>query len=623
MYFNTLYKNGMVKKMEISIVLLTYSGLDLVQQCLHHIYQNVELPYQLIVISNAAADDTADYLRSQQESIEIMWHQDDIGIAAGYNEGLGLATGDYVLFMNQYSLLTANCLSSMLRCLIEDDMAAMAGPRSNDVSGTQRVLANCQDMQEWLEYSQINYEQNQGSCQVVYRLLGHCLLVKKSVLNDIGYFDEAYGLGGYEDDDLCLRAINRGYNLYIADDAFVYYLDPLSLPSTDKEAYYLQLSQNCDKAIEKWGFDIAEYLLQLQPPITISLCMIVKNEEKVLARCLDGVKEVVDEIIIVDTGSTDQTKQIAYSYTDKVFDFPWIDDFAAARNFAFEQATKDYIMWLDADDIVSTENSIKIFMLKQVMDSGIDSVTMIYNLGFDEYGNVTATNRRNRLVKRSNNYRWVGAVHEYLAVWGQVVDSDIAITHDSEGHDSDRNIKIYKQRLKAGEVFTPRDQYYFANELMDHKQYKAAIKWYQKFLAGGQGWVEDKLGACRNLAQCCAQLGKNSEAMQYVLQSFLYDQPRAEFCCQIGMYFLNEGQINPAIFWFKLAIQLEPPGENRGFLSPSFWTWVPHLQLCVCYDRLGQYDLAEKHNEMAAEYVPHDPSVLHNREYLKSKLTEA
>ena len=77
--------------------------------------------------------------------------------------------------------------------------------------------------------------------------------------------------------------------------------------------------------------------------ITISLCMIVKNEERVLKRCLDSVRDLVDEIIIVDTGSTDATKRIAAGYTDKIYDFTWIDDFSAARNFAFSKATKEYI----------------------------------------------------------------------------------------------------------------------------------------------------------------------------------------------------------------------------------------------------------------------------------------
>ena len=75
---------------------------------------------------------------------------------------------------------------------------------------------------------------------------------------------------------------------------------------------------------------------------TISLCMIVKNEEAVLGRCLESAAALVDEIVIVDTDSTDATKEIARKFTDKLFDFPWVDDFAAARNFSFDRASGDY-----------------------------------------------------------------------------------------------------------------------------------------------------------------------------------------------------------------------------------------------------------------------------------------
>ena len=112
--------------------------------------------------------------------------------------------------------------------------------------------------------------------------------------------------------------------------------------------------------------------------IQISLCMIVKNEEAVLARCLDSIKELMDEIIIVDTGSTDRTKEIAAGYTDQIYDFAWVDDFAAARNFAFSKASMPYIYTADADEVVSEENRQRFRQLKEVLLPEIDIVQMKY-----------------------------------------------------------------------------------------------------------------------------------------------------------------------------------------------------------------------------------------------------
>ena len=89
---------------------------------------------------------------------------------------------------------------------------------------------------------------------------------------------------------------------------------------------------------------------------TLSLCMIVKNEEKHLVRCLRSVRDVVDEMIIVDTGSTDKTIDIAKVFGAKVFDFPWTGDFSAARNHSLAQATGDWILVLDADEVISARD---------------------------------------------------------------------------------------------------------------------------------------------------------------------------------------------------------------------------------------------------------------------------
>jgi glycosyltransferase involved in cell wall biosynthesis len=141
--------------------------------------------------------------------------------------------------------------------------------------------------------------------------------------------------------------------------------------------------------------------------------MIVKNEEELLHQCLESVKDICDEVIIVDMGSTDKTKEIAKQFTKKIIDFKWMDDFAAARNFAFSHATMDYILWLDAGDTLLKEDQLKFKELKTNLNHTIDVVSLIYNIDFDEFGNPSLNYRSNRLVKREKYFHWVGPVHEY------------------------------------------------------------------------------------------------------------------------------------------------------------------------------------------------------------------
>ena len=146
--------------------------------------------------------------------------------------------------------------------------------------------------------------------------------------------------------------------------------------------------------------------------VSISLCMIVRNEEKVLGRCLSCVRGFADEIIIVDTGSTDRTKEIAFSFTDKVYDFKWKDDFAAARNFAFSRGTGYYLFWLDADDVLLPSDRQKLLALKAELDGTADVVMLPYHTGFDEQGRPTFFSYRERHLKTSAHLRWQCSVNE-------------------------------------------------------------------------------------------------------------------------------------------------------------------------------------------------------------------
>ncbi|WP_337098679.1 glycosyltransferase family 2 protein [Paenibacillus sp. YIM B09110] len=353
--------------------------------------------------------------------------------------------------------------------------------------------------------------------------------------------------------------------------------------------------------------------------ITISLCMIVKNEEDCLDRCLSSVQDIADEIIIADTGSTDRTKEIAARFGARIYDFEWIDDFSAARNFAFGQATQEFILWLDADDVLEAADSARLLALKDQSDFPYDSVTMSYHLTFDEHNRPVHSLKRNRLVRRSRGFRWHGAVHEYLAISGPTFHSDIAVTHRKERAYTDRNLQIYLRRKDQCELFDPRDQYYFGNELLDHGMHREAAEQYEIYLNEGKGWPSDQIAACMKLARCYAALGESDKQMLSLVRTLAYDAPHAEFCCQIGAMFAEKGHLDGAIYWYRQAALMEQRADSMAITDSSASTWLPHVQLTYCYDRIGQREKAKIHHEMAKLHNPTHPSVIYNEAYFNGQ----
>ena len=245
--------------------------------------------------------------------------------------------------------------------------------------------------------------------------------------------------------------------------------------------------------------------------VSVSLCMIVKNEEDVLERCLKSAAELVDEIIIVDTGSTDRTKEIAARFTGKIFDFPWRDDFAAARNESFSHASMDYCMWLDADDVLLEEDQRAFSALKETLDPAVSVVMAPYHTGFDESGRVTFS------------------VHEAVNPAGNIQYADFAVTHrKTRPSDPDRNLRIYQSQLDAGKELEPRHQFYYGRELYYHRRWEDALAVFRSFLSDGRGWVENNIDACCHCAYCLHELGQADEALAALFRTFAYDRPRAD-----------------------------------------------------------------------------------------------
>ena len=348
--------------------------------------------------------------------------------------------------------------------------------------------------------------------------------------------------------------------------------------------------------------------------ITISLCMIVRDEEPVLARCLESVRGIPDEIIIVDTGSLDRTKTAAAAYTDLVYDFPWADDFALARNYSFSKASMDYILWLDADDVMEEPDRQAFLRLKEELDPRTDVVMMPYHVALNEKGEPVFSYERERLLKREKGFRWEGAVHEAIQPAGVILHSPIAVSHRKEQvNDPDRNLRIFEKLLASGQRLSPRHQYYYGRELAGHGRYEEAARVFTEFLDSGQGWEENCAGACLSLSECLLKLGKKREALEALARSFAYGLPRPEICCAMGNLSMEKGELSRAIYWYKAAMSCPP--EEGGFCQAEYRDIIPLLQLCVCYDRMGDYKEAYACHERCRRLRPDHPSVKFNESY--------
>lgn len=352
---------------------------------------------------------------------------------------------------------------------------------------------------------------------------------------------------------------------------------------------------------------------------TISVCMIVRDEEKTLARCLDAVRAFADELVVVDTGSTDSTKKIAKAYTDKVYDFEWCDDFSKARNFSFSKATCDYIMWLDADDVILQEDIMKLWNLKLSKPSDVDVYMLKYVVSHENFVPLYSFYRE-RIVKRGAGFAWQDPVHEIIAPHGKIVRVDISIFHCKEKPSSgDRNLKIYQNFIANGKLLSPRQQFYYARELYFNGNYDDAIHEFSKFLTSKKGWIENNIEACLNLARCYKQKNEFDNALTSLFGSFAYDSPRAEILCEIGMLLMEKQRYKEAIYWFKLAKGLKPNLESGGFVSLDCYNFLPCLELSVCYYFLGNKRLAKAYHEKAKKIHPQNESIIYNSRFFEIK----
>ena len=337
----------------------------------------------------------------------------------------------------------------------------------------------------------------------------------------------------------------------------------------------------------------------------LSLCMIVRDEEKTLPRCLESVKGLYDELIIVDTGSADGTAAAAARYTEKVFHLPWKGDFSYARNEAFARAGGDYVMWLDADDAVDSADfgALRTFL----QEESPDMVFCPYHAG-------TLTYERERILRREKQFRFVGRVHEAIVPRGKIVHYPLTVTHLSSGKErSWRNLGIYLKWAEE-EPLSPRDLFYYGRELYYHRLYTEAAAVLERMLQG-DGWYVNKIAACEILSRCYGALKEKNLQLIALFRSFLYGEPRAFILCEIGRIFFDEGRFCEAAYWYEGALACRDHTAEGDFEEPEARGITPLLQLVVCYWRLGEREKSLVCHKKTEVLAPAHPSVIFNKQF--------
>lgn len=326
--------------------------------------------------------------------------------------------------------------------------------------------------------------------------------------------------------------------------------------------------------------------------VTVSLCMIVKNEEQVLARCLDSVADLMDEIVIVDTGSSDQTKEIARRYTDKLYDYRWKDNFADARNFSFSKATMQYIYCADADEVLDETNRERFRQLKQVLDEAVEIVQMYYcnQLQYNTVYNYDKEYRP-KLYKRVRNFTFIDPIHEVVRTEPLVFDSEIEIMHLPVSEHGTRDLLGFEKMIREGQYVSKRLHNMYAKELYiaGTKEHVLRAQPFFEQTVKDENRSADEVQEAICVAARGARLSGDSETFfKYALKGIACEGC-SEICCELGDYYFDKKDFAEAALWYSNAAF-----DTECILSLRYKEQYPIEKLIDCYEAAGNSKAAEE-----------------------------
>jgi GT2 family glycosyltransferase len=236
-----------------SIIIPTYNKVQYLVECIESLREHTEVPHEIIVIDNASRDGTAEYLKKQRHSrLRYRINRVNTGFAPAVNQGMMMARGTTIALLNNDTVVTPRWLSNMLACLRSSPRIGLVGPVSNFVSGDQLLEVRYRSLEDMQRFAAGHNLSDPRKWERTERLIGFCLLMRREVFEAVGYFDEGYEIGNYEDDDYAFRVLLSGMELVIARDTFIHHYGNLTMKELGSAAVSEVLTQNSTFYSRKW-----------------------------------------------------------------------------------------------------------------------------------------------------------------------------------------------------------------------------------------------------------------------------------------------------------------------------------------------------------------------------------
>lgn len=249
----TPLKSSYQLDLKVSFVILALNKVEYTKQCIESIQANCKQNYELILVNNGSTDGTADYFNSIPGAI-VIHNPQNLGVSAGWNQGIRRATGDFVLIFNNDTLVPEGAIENLVRGALNFPKAGVIAPRSNAIAGPQLLPDFPQFTSQNELFNYLKSEQNKQALSYWQfpRIKGFCMLIPRAVIEQVGLFDEQFGFGNFEDDDYSLRLALAGYDLVVANDSIIFHYGSVSFDQAGIN-WNEQMLTNQKKFHDKWA----------------------------------------------------------------------------------------------------------------------------------------------------------------------------------------------------------------------------------------------------------------------------------------------------------------------------------------------------------------------------------